>query len=279
MISIKKVLNSSVVLVEKDGKEMIVLGKGIGFGKKVGEPIPDEHVDKIFLEENVKSSHIAELVEEIPFEFFEITRDIIEEAKRQLGKNLNSNLYLTLTDHLFFAVERAEKGITVTNKLYWEIKNYYPKEFQVGSQALELLNQKYNIDLPKEEASNIAFHLINAQSDEEEETDGFKYAKMISGVVNVVRYSIQKDIDTDSIHYTRFITHVRFFVERYYSNRLLSDNENELYKQMWMLYPYAMEIAIKVKDYIAKVNKTIIPDEEIVYLAVHINRLLKYSIE
>ncbi|MGL4695487.1 BglG family transcription antiterminator LicT [Enterococcus larvae] len=278
MISIKKVLNSSVVLVENNGKEMIALGKGIGFGKKVGDQIPDEQVDKIFFEvEEQKSMQIVELVGEIPFEFFEVTRDIITEAEQQLGKKLNSNLYLTLTDHLHFAVERAQQGLTVANRLYWEIKSYYPQEFQVGQHALELINEQYGIDLPKEEASNIAFHLINAQSEDTENSDGFKYAKMIGGIVNMVRYSIQTEIDTNSIHYTRFITHVRFFVERYYSNGLLEDTEDELYRQMWTLYPSAMETATKVKEYIEKVYQATIPDEEIVYLGVHINRLMKHS--
>ncbi|HBN1216501.1 TPA: transcription antiterminator BglG, partial [Enterococcus faecium] len=49
MISIKKVLNSSVVLVEENGKEMIALGKGIGFGQKAGDEISGDKVDKIFL--------------------------------------------------------------------------------------------------------------------------------------------------------------------------------------------------------------------------------------
>lgn len=278
MISIKKVLNSSVVLVENNGKEMIALGKGIGFGKKAGDQIPDEQVDKIFLEvEEQKSVQIVELVGEIPFEFFEVTRDIVTEAEKKLGKKLNSNLYLTLTDHLHFAVERAQQGLTVANRLYWEIKSYYPQEFQIGQHALALINEKYAIELPKEEASNIAFHLINAQSEDTENSDGFKYAKMIGGIVNMVRYSIQKEIDTNSIHYTRFITHVRFFVERYYSDGLLEDTEGELYKQMWTLYPSAMEIATKVKEYIEKVYQATIPDEEIVYLGVHINRLMKHS--
>jgi len=184
-----------------------------------------------------------------------------------------------LTDHLHFAVERAEKGMTITNRLYWEIKNYYPREYQAGKQAVIFLNQKYAIDLSKEEASNIAFHLINAQSDEETNGNGFKYAKMIGGIVNVVRYSISKEIETTSIHYTRFITHVRFFVERYYSDKLLKENESELYNQLWILYPQAMESANKVKEYIETVYYTTIPDEEMVYLGVHINRLLKHSMK
>lgn len=276
MSVIKKVLNSSVVLVEKDGQEMIALGKGIGFGKKAGEQLSDEQVDKIFLEATEqKSSQIAELVSEVPFEFFQLTRDIIDDAKKQLNKELNNNLYLTLTDHLHFAVERARSGMQITNRLHWEIKNYYPKEFQVSLAALEKLNQLYQIDLPEEEASNIAFHLINAENNEQ--TDSFRSAKMIGEIVNLVRYSIQKEVDVHSLHYNRFITHVRFFVERFYTDGLLQEGEEALHGQMWTLFPEAAEIAVKVRDYLEKSYERRIPDEETFYLAVHINRLMKHT--
>lgn len=279
MIAIKKVLNSSVVLVEKDGIEMVALGKGIGFGRKPGDVIDNGNVDKIFLEKNIKTAHVTELIEEIPFDYFEVTRDITNEAEKILGKKLNSNLYLTLTDHIHFAVERAKQGHVLSNKLYWEIKNYYPKEFDIGTISLSILNDRFSVELPKEEASNIAFHLINAQSGSEENQDGFKYAKMISSIVNVVKYSINTKIDTSSIHYTRFITHVRFFVERLYSEKLLKDTEEDLYKQMIILYPYAMDIADKTKKYIKKVYEFDVPNEEIAYLGIHINRLIKYTEE
>ncbi|MFI3622632.1 PRD domain-containing protein [Vagococcus fluvialis] len=277
MASIKKVLNSSVVLVEKDGIEMIALGKGIGFGKKAGEELSDDVVDKIFFEKNMKSAHLTELIDEIPYEYFEVTKNIVEVAEKKLNKKLNANLYLTLTDHIHFAVERAKNNQVLSNKLYWEIKNYYPKEFEIGLEAVEILNNYFNIKLPKEEASNIAFHLINAQSGTEGNTDGFKYAKMISSIVNVVKYSINTNLDTSSIHYTRFITHVRFFVERLYSGKLIKESDEELYTQMQILYPHAMEIADKTKEYIKKVYDYDVPKEEVAYLGVHINRLIKYT--
>lgn len=277
MIAIKKVLNSSVVLIENDGIEMVALGKGIGFGRKPGDVIDDGNVDKIFLEKNIKTAHITELIEEIPFDYFEVTRDIINEAENILGKKLNTNLYLTLTDHIHFAVERAKQGHILSNKLYWEIKNYYPTEFDIGKICLSILNDKFCVELPKEEASNIAFHLINAQSGSDKNQDGFKYAKMISSIVNVVKYSINTKIDTSSIHYIRFITHVRFFVERLYSDKLLQDTEENLYKQIMILYPYSMDIADKVKMYIKKIYEFDVPNEEIAYLGIHINRLIKYT--
>ncbi|MGX7262996.1 PRD domain-containing protein [Enterococcus crotali] len=278
MIMVKKVLNSSVVLVEKDGQEMIALGKGIGYGKKIDDVISDSLVDKIFLPiEAQKSSQFAELVDEIPIRFFEITKEIVAIAEQELSYQLNTSIYLTLSDHLHFAVERSEKGLNISNRLYWEIKNYYPKEFHIGEVALKNMKINDQIFLPDEEASNIAFHLINAQSDNHEDQDGLKKAKLVGTIVNMVRYSLHQEIDTNSVHYSRFITHVRFFVDRFFTNGLLKEKEIELYRQMWALYPEAMEIATKVKNYIDQTYHTKIPENEIVYLGVHINRLMNHS--
>lgn len=45
------------------------------------------------------------------------------------------SIYFTLSDHLNFAVERAKKNINITNRVYWEIKNYYSEEFRIGKYA------------------------------------------------------------------------------------------------------------------------------------------------
>ncbi|PKQ21679.1 MAG: transcription antiterminator BglG, partial [Actinobacteria bacterium HGW-Actinobacteria-5] len=47
---ITKVLNSSVVLAADDaGRESILLGRGIGYGRKAGEELSEEAVDRVFL--------------------------------------------------------------------------------------------------------------------------------------------------------------------------------------------------------------------------------------
>ena len=140
-----------------------------------------------------------------------------------------------------------------------------------------MLREKYQIFLPEEEASNIAFHLINAQSASADNQDGLKKAKLIGIIVNLVRYSIQQDVNTNSIHYSRFITHVRFFVDRFFTEGLLQEKDEGLYRQMWALYPNAMEIATKVKAYVDNEYQTKIPENEIVFLGVHINRLMNHS--
>ncbi|MNJ45755.1 Transcription antiterminator LicT [compost metagenome] len=131
--------------------------------------------------------------------------------------------------------------------------------------------------MPKEEAANIAFHLINAQTGGQESKDGMKMAKMISSIVNLVRYSMNIDMDTENVHYTRFVTHVKFFVERFYTDKMLEDTDNILFEQIASLYPQAMDGAFKIKEYMNQVYRKTIPNEELTYLAVHIHRLISHN--
>jgi beta-glucoside operon transcriptional antiterminator len=279
VIKIKKVLNSSVILVENEQKkEYILFGKGIGYAQKAGNIIEEQQADQVFLPiENVKVKEFLGLLDTIPPVFVELTQQIVNYAEEKLNTKLNTGIYFTLMDHLHFAVERYKKNINITNRVYWEIKNYYSEEFDIGAFALKLMNEKLNIEMPMEEAANIAFHLINAQGEKEESKDGMKYAKMIGSIVNLVRYTVNINMDTEDIHYTRFITHVKFFVERFYADKLIDEKDNLLFEQIANLYPPAMAGAFKVKEYIQQVNGITIPNAELAYLAVHIHRLMSYN--
>ena len=131
---IQKVLNSSVVLVQDDsGEESILLGKGIGYGRKAGEPIERQPSDRVFLPlSNPDAQPMLELFSSIPASYLELTQDIVDDAEQSLGVKLSAHIYLLLTDHLHFAVERQQKGLVVTNRIFWEIKHFYPKEYAVA---------------------------------------------------------------------------------------------------------------------------------------------------
>ncbi|MCY7817746.1 PRD domain-containing protein [Bacillus haynesii] len=279
MFKIKKVLNSSVVLAEDQNRqEMVLCGRGIGYGQKPGNMIEEKQADQVFMPvDNMKAKEFLQLLDSMPQEFIELTQQIVQHAEERLKTKLNSGVYFTLMDHLNFAVERYKKNINITNRVYWEIKNYYTEEFEAGNYALQLINETFGIQLPKEEAANIAFHLINALGEETESKDGMKYAKMIGSIVNLVRYTLNMKLDQENIHYSRFITHVKFFVERFYADKLLANQENELFEQIANLYPQAMDVAFKIKDYIKQVHGNVIPNDELTYLAVHIHRLISYQ--
>lgn len=276
-MKIQKVLNSSVVLAaDEKGEDCILLGKGIGYGKKSGEQVEKNLADQIFIPlTNPDARHMLELFSSIPSVYLELTQDVVRYAEQQLNTQLNEHIYLVLTDHLHFAVERMRQGIVVTNRVFWEIKSFYKKEYAIGEYAVKMVNEQLNVELPREEAANIAFHIVNAGKDSKVNYDAMKAAKIMGEVVDIINYSVGYQFDKESIHYSRFLSHVQFFTERYLENKML-DNESEyLVEQIRPRYPRAIEIAEKVRTFFIKTYETVLSDEEVAYLAVYIARLMQ----
>ena len=272
---IKKVLNSSVVLVhDTKDNEFILLGKGIGYGKKTGEYICGSIDNQMFVPvENTKSKQFLELMDDIPVDILKITQEIIVEAEKLLNSSFNKNLYLILADHFNFAIERMRKGIKITNRVFWEIKNYYPNEFKVGMVAIYMVEERLGIQLPEEEAANIAFHFANAMASDGNSYDTIKYAKVIGEIINIFIFSLNRTLDKKSMHYMRFITHIKFFVERFFSDSMLSSGDDLLFNQMKRSNPKEMLIALKVRDFLEKKYGKKLTNEEIAFLVVHIARV------
>lgn len=275
MLWIKKVLNSSVVLAaDEDGGEFIVLEKGIGYGRKAGEIVEVGGTSQIFVQlSQTDRNQLAELLSEIPPSYLEVTQEIVAYAEQQLDTSLNEHIYLALTDHLHFAVERFEKNMIITNRVFWELKSFYPKEYQVGVKALEIIKRELGIELPQEEAANIAFHIVNAQKEDEVQYDAMRAAKLIGKVVTLVTYSMNCQPDKESLHYSRFISHMQYFAERFFTDKMLDSPDDFLYVQMEKGYPKALSCAEKVRTLILKEYNRVISNEEAAYLAVHIQRL------
>ncbi|AXU26337.1 TPA: PRD domain-containing protein [Clostridioides difficile] len=272
---IKKVLNSSVVLVhDANDNEFILLGKGIGYGKKTGEYICGSNDNQMFVPvENIKSKQFLELMDDIPVDILKLTQEIIVEAEKLLNSSFNKNLYLILADHFNFAIERMRKGIKITNRVFWEIKNYYPNEFKVGMVAIYMVEERLGIQLPEEEAANIAFHFANAMASDGNSYDTIKYAKVIGEIINIFVFSLNRTLDKKSMHYMRFITHIKFFVERFFSDSMLSSGDDLLFNQMKRSNPKEMLIALKVRDFLEKKYGKKLTNEEIAFLVIHIARV------
>lgn len=275
MPQIKKVLNSSVILVsDEQEKEYIVLQKGIGYGAKTGQIVELSGESQIFvpLSSNERNQFL-ELLKEIPAAYLELSQKIVAYAENQLHTKLNEHIYLALTDHLHFAVERFKEKVVITNRVFWELKTFYPKEYQIGLYALDAVKEKLGIDLPEEEAANVAFHIVNAQKDENVQYDAMRAAKLIGKIVTLVTYLMKCQPDKESIHYSRFISHLQYFAERFFTDKMLDSPDDFLYEQLEKGYPKAINCAERVRTLILKEYDKAITNEEVVYLAVHIQRL------
>ena len=274
MITIKKSLNNSMLLVDNDQREMILFGKGIGFGAKPGTSIDLAQVEKVFLPlSDLKSRHFLSLTDTIPAAFFDISHDILTLARSQCGDRLNSVLLFTLAEHLHFAVERSRSGQLIHNKLSWEVKRYYPQEYGVGLLARAQVNDKFDVKLPEDEAVNIAFHLINASS-QDDDNSAHQQVELVNRIAEIVRYKLGKAIDTQSVNYMRFITHLRYFAERVLAGKIALSETEDFYQELMRHRPDAMTVAWVIRDYVQDKYQLTLPKDELTWLSIHISRLM-----
>lgn len=274
-MKILKVMNNNVVnALDGQNREIIILGKGVGFQRCCGDPIDEEKIEKIFRLSNQTISRFEQLVEEIPYEYVKYTDEIVKEATEVLGKTLNKNIYITLTDHLHFAVQRYRQKIYFQNALLWEIKKFYSKEYAIGVKALELLKENEDVELSMDEAAFIAIHIVNAEMDGNmHEATGMP--GMIRDMLNIVRYTLQMELDEDSLSYERFVTHLKFFIQRSINREYYPDEDGEMFSMFRKKSPKAYECAKKLKVYMEEKTGTKVTDEEVMYLMVHISRVAR----
>jgi beta-glucoside operon transcriptional antiterminator len=273
VITVKKSLNNSMLLVEHEQQEMVLFGKGLGFNAQPGMQIDIAHVEKVFIPiQDLKSRHFLSLTTTIPAAFFDVTHDIIRLAQPAYDKKLNPVLFFTLTEHLFFAVERCQKNEHFVNKLSWEIKRYYQKEYDIGQQAIALVDSRFGVSLPADEAVNIAFHLINASGDTDT-TTAHQQVELVNRIAEIVRYKLNKSIDTHSVNYMRFITHLRYFAERILTGKITASDTEDFYQELLRHRPAAMAVSWAIRDYVQEKYHISLPKDELTWLSLHISRL------
>lgn len=271
---IEKIINNNIVSAHDDaGREVVIMGRGIGFGTKPGKQVAESRIEKIF---RIKSQTLAgqfkELLANMPLEHAQISDDIISYAKGHLKLKLNQSIYVTLTDHINFAIERCSQGIPLENALLWEIKRFYPQEYQLGRYAVNMIENRLHISLPEDEAGFIALHFVNAEYGTDIK-DTLNFPNLMKDILELVKKELGIEFDENSLHYERFVTHVKFLLQRVYRKELLPNEENELAEMMRIKYPKEYRCSKIVAEYIEKATNSKISGEEIMYLSIHIRRV------
>ncbi|ASB91383.1 PRD domain-containing protein [Bacillus sonorensis] len=274
-MKIAKVINNNVISVLNErGQELVVMGRGIAFQKKPGEMVDESRIEKIFRLDNKDiSDRFKTLLDEIPIEFMEVSEEIISFAKMRLGKKLNESIYVSLTDHIHFAIERHKKGLDIKNALLWETKRLYRDEYSIGKEALDMIKHKTGVELPEDEAAFIALHIVNAELNEEM-PNIVNITKVMQEILNLVKYHFHIDFDEESLHYYRFITHLKFFAQRLFSGAYMESKDDFLFDTVKNKYREAYGCTNKIRQYIQKEYGQELTSEELLYLTIHIERVV-----
>lgn len=274
MLRIEKIINNNIISALDDrGIELVAMGKGIGFGQRPGGQIEDNKIEKIFRLENMDDTEkFKELLASFPIEYIRLSNQIISYAKEALGMELNQNVYLTLTDHIRFAVERQHEGMLFTNALFEEIKLFYPNEYMVGKHALYLIEAQTKCRLEEDEAASIALHIVNAELDSEISTT-FVMTQMMREMMKIIEDSMEYKKEQDYPR-DRLITNLKHLANRLITEEPIKGREDRIfYRFVKENYPEEYNLIDKVNRFIEEKYRCAMTEEEKIYLALNVKRL------
>lgn len=265
-----KALNNNMVLIKEQGVEKILLAKGIGFNKKFGDILEDNlEVDKVFsIEDKKNQENLKEVYNRVDGEFVAICEEALAEISEELGEELNETIHIGLIDHLAIAMKRLKNKEQINNPFIVEIETLYSVEFEIAKKIVNKLQDKYEIDFPEGEIGFITLHIHSARNGKML-SNSIKYSYLSNKIIIYIEEKFNSKIDKRSLDYARFLSHVRFTIERVLTDTVLKNDLTEIIKKS---YPVSYEIAEGASKIIEETLDKKVCDDEVAYIAMHVER-------
>jgi len=266
-----KILNNNGIMIGQLDVEKIIVERGIGHRYRVGDSLCDlGEFKKVFtIEEKNNKDTFIELMERVDGEIVEVCEEIISFISEEFHQELNEKIHISLTDHIAFTILRLKNNDTITNPFVIEIETLYSKEMQIAEKAMKILEERTGIHIPEDEIGFIAMHIHSARNDGKV-SNTVKYAFLCSTITEYIEDLLNIEVDRRSINYERFISHIRFAIERIMKgipikNEILDSIKNKLNAS----YKIAENIGGILKSELYKE----VSEDEIGYIALHVERV------
>ena len=269
---ITKILNhnSFMGIESKNDQECLIMGKGVAFGKKVGQTVSVTGDARVYsLKELTDRGEAKDIIKSVSPLCLELANEVLDQAEEEFGK-VDRSILFTMADHLDFAVRRIQNGEQISNPLTDDIRIMFYKEYKVAGCIRDLLKEKLGIRIDEHEIGYIALH-VHAAIVDEDVSQAMEIARTVRECICMVEEETGKSIDVMSLSYNRLMNHVRYMVARAIHGEKLKMSLNDY---MSVKFPGPYMTAEKICRKMEKSLKLPIPDIEIGYLAMHLERMM-----
>lgn len=275
MYRITKPLNHNALLAFNmdDAREYLVVGRGVGFGRKPGERVEDfggaVEPQRYLLSQAAGGRGDAhDLLARIDPVVLDVAEGIYEDVRDTFGK-ADPKMLLPLADHLAFAVARVREGGGLSNPLTEDIRALFPREFEVARRGVAELADRMGVELGDDEVGLIALH-VHSSLDDGHVEQAMQVAQLTRACIGAVERLTGSAIDVSSYDYNRLMTHVKYMVTRIIRRERLSIDVNETIK---LSAPSSYRAAEAVCAEMERLMGTPVSELEVGYLAMHIARV------
>lgn len=266
---IKNINNNVSLCLDDDGNEVIVFGKGVGFTRPPYE-IDKSKIQRVYY--NIQPEYI-QVISAIPNKIIEICAKIIDYARSKMNITFSDSIVFTLADHINFAIKRNNENLSVQLPIIQDIEYFYKNEMEIGREALTMVNDELQIHLPDEEAAFIALHIINAEQANLANDEANLDKEIIHNITKMIEVYFHFEINKQGFNYSRFVSHMRYLIQRKKENKLFINEHGNLYETLCLTYPETKKCVEWIWQYLKQTIECELTEEEIIYLMIHINRL------
>ena len=276
MYRVRKALNHNTLIAisMEDNQEYLLIGKGIGFGKKVSErfEIPENIECTVYsLHEQTERGKAMELIKGIEPVYLEIAGKVLAKSEEVFGK-IDKRILFPMADHIAFAVQRIRANEQISNPLTDDIRTLFHMEYKTAVCVKDILWEMFQVEIDEHEIGYIALHIHSAIEDENVALS-MLIAMTVRECIRMIEEETGQTIDVMSLSYNRLMNHIRYMVARSIKGEKLKLNMNDY---MSVKFPKSFWMATEVCKQLEKqLHRTSPLDEvEIGYLAMHIERVL-----
>ena len=276
MYRVRKALNHNTLIAisMENNQEYLLIGKGIGFGKKVSErfEIPENIECTVYsLHEQTERGKAMELIKGIEPVYLEIAGKVLAKSEEVFGK-IDKRILFPMADHIAFAVQRIRANEQISNPLTDDIRTLFHMEYKTAECVKDILLEMLQVEIDEHEIGYIALHIHSAIEDENVALS-MQIAMAVRECIRMIEEETGQTIDVMSLSYNRLMNHIRYMVARSIKGEKLKLNMNDY---MSIKFPKSFWMATEVCKQLEKqLHRTSPLDEvEIGYLAMHIERVL-----
>ena len=270
-----KTFNNNVILARQSKQEMILVGKGIGFGKKNGDNIVAEpgKLEKVFHELQSSSSlNYLDMIPKYNKEIIGVSEEIIAKAETMLG-SLSPNIHVALVDHITFAVDRMNMSLPIENPFTEEITLLYQEEYEVAELAATLLEDRINVNIGDGEKGFIALHLHSARTNKTiRETMGD--TRLFKSCTDLIIEEVNGEHNNKRQVYRSFIPSLKTTLSLC---RTQKDVNNPLKEEIKLKLHESYTIAQKIANLIKEEKSLVLSDDMVAYMTIDIERIRQFN--
>ena len=261
--------HNAVITVDEDAKEYLIMGKGIGFGRKIAERIEVDAESSVYsLQSTTERGEAEAIVKQVNPACLEIADVILKEAEKNFGK-VDRKILFSLADHLQFAVDRMKKEEKIRNPMTDDIKVLFHAEYKTAEVARKVVKETFEIDITDDEVGYLALHVHSAIEDESV-SQAMQIAHAVNECIAAIRKRANVNLETTSLGYNRLMNHIRYMLIRMNTGEKIKLDINDY---MRVKFPETFAIAQSICDEMSVSFHKSYQEAEIGYLAMHIERV------